>query len=68
MSLSIMPPATLSKNRVDLYVREGVYYARVQHAPSSEEIEIALHGIISEEQARIAVEAMSACSAGEPVC
>ena len=48
----------ISDDLVDLFQRDGVFYARVQHAFSAEPFEIALRGIATEEEARIAVEAL----------
>lgn len=61
-----MSPQEFSDKNHVLFTREGVYHVRVQHSTSGEPIEIALHGIATEEQARIAIAAMTA-SESEPV-
>ncbi len=42
----------------DLLKRDGLYYARVQPSFSDGPMEIALHGVASEEQARAALNAL----------
>lgn len=43
----------------DTFFKKGdLYYARLQHHPGDEPLEIALHGVMLEEQARAVVEAL----------
>ena len=48
-----------SIQRDDLFQKDGLYYARLHHSPHDEPIEIALHGILCEEQARVAIAALN---------
>ena len=50
----------LSEEVLPLFKRDGVYYTHVRHSTAGEPIEIALHGVTSEEQARAAAEALAA--------
>lgn len=49
-------PSPLPKVNLKLFKREGLYYAIVQSSVFTEPLEIALHGINSEEEARAAAE------------
>jgi hypothetical protein len=56
--LALSEPTT--DERGDLFRRDGLYYIRLQCSRFEEPLEIALHGVVSEEQARAAIEALSA--------
>jgi hypothetical protein len=43
---------------IDLRKRGGIYYARLRHLQSGELFEVALHGVLSDEQARAAVKVL----------
>lgn len=57
----VVPEAT-STEHSDLFRRDDLYYVRLQHSRLEEPLEIALHGVVSEEQARAAIEALAAQS------
>lgn len=64
---SVIPPDVSPEELLNLFKREGLYYARVKYSAGSEPLEIALHGISSEEQARAAVEVLTSFAPGETI-
>lgn len=57
-----MPLDDVADECVAVFEKGGVYYARLRPSSAGELMEIALHGIISEEQARAAVQALTPSS------
>ena len=47
-----------SIERDTLFKKGDLYYARLQHNPGDEPLEIALHGVMLEKQARAVVKAL----------
>jgi hypothetical protein len=54
----VAPPEPKSDEHGDLFKREGLYYVRLRCSGFNEPLEIALHGVVSEEQARVASKAL----------
>lgn len=58
---------SISKDLVNVFMKDGVYYARVKPSIAGDSLEIALHGVSSEEQALAAIAALDGGLRGQPV-
>ena len=54
----LSPPEAAPDERSNLFKRDGLYHVRLYLPDSEEPIEVALHGIASEEHARAVLEAL----------
>lgn len=55
---TVMPSETKPRRQPDLISKNGVFYARLGHSTTGEPLDVALHGISSEEQARAAAQVL----------
>ena len=66
MTVPVTHSYEIAEEVLPLFKKDGVYYTQVRHSTAGEPIEIALHGVTSEEQARAAIDALAPSAESTP--
>lgn len=54
-----MQPRPVCHKRGEVFRKDGLFYARLERLFDSEPLEVVLHGVVSEDQARAALDVLS---------